>query len=70
MTNPPQQEKHTDPSSFGQSLAELARDHALQQSGGQYLTGPVEFQATVTVSQGSWAVSLSFGSASITYSWA
>ena len=70
MTYPPQQENHTDPSSFGQSLAEHALDHARQQSGGQDPAGPVEFQVTVTVSPGSWAVSLNFGSTSVSYSWA
>ena len=73
MTYPPGQEKHTDPSSFGKSLAAHALEHAREQSGlspGQYPTSPVEFQVTVTVSPGSWAVSLNFGSTSVSYSWA
>jgi hypothetical protein len=62
-------EKHTDPGSFGQSLAELALQQARQQSGGHDPTGPVEFQATVTVTPGSWTVTVNFYGYTTGYYW-
>jgi hypothetical protein len=50
-------------------LAELALQQARQQSGGHDPTGPVEFQATVTVTPGSWTVTVNFYGYTTGYYW-